>query len=44
VHDGASPVVPCAQLITGQPSAGIVPAGTATVPDTATSRPSTDVV
>ncbi len=40
----ASPVVPCAQLITGQPPAGGVPVGIATVPETATSFPLTAVV
>ena len=33
------PVVPCAQLITGQPPFGALPFGTATVPETAIAAP-----
>ena len=44
MHAGASPVVPCAQLITGQPPAGGIPLGTAIVPETARSFPSAPVV
>ena len=35
----AEPVVPCAQLSTGQPPAGGLPSGRTTRPDTATGSP-----
>ncbi len=35
----ATPVVPCAQLSTGQPPSGGWPGGIEIVPDTAVSRP-----
>ena len=37
------PVVPCAQVMTGQPPLGALPFGIATVPETATGLPSTAV-
>ncbi|MFC7539971.1 hypothetical protein ACFQU2_11635 [Siccirubricoccus deserti] len=42
-HIGARPVVPWAQVMTGQPPAGGVPAGMATVPETATLFPAGSV-
>jgi hypothetical protein len=36
----AIPIVPCAQVITGQPPFGALPLGIATVPDTAIRLPS----
>ncbi len=39
-HCGPFPVVPCAQLISGQPPGGGSPRGVATVPETATMLPS----
>ncbi len=46
-RDGAQrsaiPVVPWAQLITGQPPFGALPLGTETVPETATALPSIEV-
>ncbi len=40
-HLSAVPVVPCAQLSTGQPPFGALPFGTATVPDTVIRFPPT---
>ncbi len=39
----ASPVVPCAHVTIGRPSAGFLPVGATTTPDTTMSRPSTAV-
>ena len=38
-HTSAMPVVPCAQVITGQPALGALPFGIATMPDTGTIVP-----
>ena len=38
-QESAAPVVPCAQLITGQPPFGALPLGTLTEPETTTWSP-----
>ena len=43
VQRSAIPVVPWAQLITGQPPRGGLPRGMTTVPETAMGRPLTEV-
>jgi hypothetical protein len=42
-HWSAMPVVPCAQVMSGQPPFGGFPLGTVTVPETATGLPSTPI-